>query len=93
MLAEQESCVRLSPAGRKAGRASRQASPHQAASITSGTSPKPHPDRISGLSRPPTEFPEVSIFIGGTRTGKTHLCIGVASAVIRTRARTLLQPR
>ena len=28
-----------------------------------------------------------AIFIGGTGTGKTHLCIGVASAVIRTRAR------
>ncbi len=28
-----------------------------------------------------------TIFIGGTGTGKTHLCIGVASAVIRTRAR------
>jgi len=27
------------------------------------------------------------IFIGGTGTGKTHLCIGVASAVIRARAR------
>ena len=27
------------------------------------------------------------IFIGGTGTGKTHLCIAVASAVIRTRAR------
>jgi DNA replication protein DnaC len=27
------------------------------------------------------------IFIGGTGTGKTHLCIGVASAVIRMRAR------
>ena len=33
-----------------------------------------------------------AIFIGGTGTGKTHLCIGVASAVIRTaRQRTLLQ--
>ena len=28
-----------------------------------------------------------AIFIGGTGTGKTHLCIGVASAVIRMRAR------
>jgi DNA replication protein DnaC len=28
-----------------------------------------------------------AIFIGGTGTGKTHLCIGVASTVIRTRAR------
>ena len=28
-----------------------------------------------------------AIFIGGTGTGKTHLCIAVASAVIRTRAR------
>ena len=28
-----------------------------------------------------------AIFIGGTGTGKTHLCIGVASAVIRSRAR------
>ena len=28
-----------------------------------------------------------TIFIGGTGTGKTHLCTGVASAVIRTRAR------
>ena len=28
-----------------------------------------------------------AIFIGGTGTGKTHLCIGVASAVIRARAR------
>ena len=28
-----------------------------------------------------------AIFIGGTGTGKTHLAIGVASAVIRTRAR------
>jgi DNA replication protein DnaC len=28
-----------------------------------------------------------TIFIGGTGTGKTHLCIGVASAVIRARAR------
>ena len=27
------------------------------------------------------------IFIGGTGTGKTHLCIAVASAVIRSRAR------
>ncbi len=27
-----------------------------------------------------------AIFIGGTGTGKTHLCIGVASAVIRARA-------
>ena len=27
------------------------------------------------------------IFIGGTGTGKTHLCIGVASAVIRARAK------
>jgi len=27
------------------------------------------------------------ILIGGTGTGKTHLCIAVASAVIRTRAR------
>ena len=27
------------------------------------------------------------IFIGGTGTGKTHLCIGVASAVVRARAR------
>ena len=27
------------------------------------------------------------IFIGGTGTGKTHLCIGVASAIIRARAR------
>jgi len=27
------------------------------------------------------------IFIGGTGTGKTHLCIGVAAAVIRTRAK------
>ena len=27
------------------------------------------------------------IFIGGTGTGKTHLCIAVASAVIRARAR------
>ena len=28
-----------------------------------------------------------AIFIGGTGTGKTHLCIAVASAVIRTRAK------
>ena len=28
-----------------------------------------------------------AIFIGGTGTGKTHLCIAVASTVIRTRAR------
>src|SRR6202795_2617497 len=28
-----------------------------------------------------------AIFIGGTGTGNTHLCIGVASAVIRARAR------
>src|SRR6202162_5141928 len=28
-----------------------------------------------------------AIFIGGTGTGKTHLCIGVASAVVRSRAR------
>ena len=28
-----------------------------------------------------------AIFIGGTGTGKTHLCIGVASAVIRAHAR------
>ncbi len=28
-----------------------------------------------------------AIFIGGTGTGKTHLCIGIASAVIRIRAR------
>jgi DNA replication protein DnaC len=28
-----------------------------------------------------------AIFIGGTGTGKTHLAVGVASAVIRTRAR------
>ena len=28
-----------------------------------------------------------AIFIGGTGTGKTHLCIAVASAVIRVRAR------
>src|SRR5258708_6569792 len=28
-----------------------------------------------------------AIFIGGTGTGKTHLCIAVAAAVIRTRAR------
>src|SRR5260221_2580513 len=28
-----------------------------------------------------------AIFIGGTGTGKTHLCIAVATAVIRTRAR------
>ena len=28
-----------------------------------------------------------AIFIGGTGTGKTHLCIGIASAVIRARAR------
>src|ERR1017187_9406482 len=28
-----------------------------------------------------------AIFIGGTGTGKTHLCIAVASAVIRARAR------
>ena len=28
-----------------------------------------------------------AIFIGGTSTGKTHLCIGVASAIIRSRAR------
>src|SRR5690349_1690463 len=28
-----------------------------------------------------------AIFIGGTGTGKTHLCIGVAAAVIRARAR------
>src|ERR1700677_1342302 len=28
-----------------------------------------------------------AICIGGTGTGKTHLCIGVASAVIRARAR------
>ena len=28
-----------------------------------------------------------AIFIGGTGTGKTHLCIAVACAVIRTRAR------
>ena len=28
-----------------------------------------------------------AIFIGGTGTGKTHLCIAVASAVIRSRAR------
>lgn len=28
-----------------------------------------------------------AIFIGGTGTGKTHLCIAVASAVIRTKAR------
>jgi DNA replication protein DnaC len=28
-----------------------------------------------------------AIFIGGTGTGKTHLCIGAASAVIRARAR------
>src|ERR1700761_9003716 len=28
-----------------------------------------------------------AIFIGGTGTGKTHLCIAVASAVIRNRAR------
>ena len=28
-----------------------------------------------------------AIFIGGTGTGKTHLCIAVASAVIRIRAR------
>ena len=27
------------------------------------------------------------IFIGGAGTGKTHLCIGVASAVVRARAR------
>ncbi len=27
-----------------------------------------------------------AIFIGGTGTGKTHLCIGVAAAVIRARA-------
>jgi DNA replication protein DnaC len=32
------------------------------------------------------------IFIGGTGTGKTHLCIGVASAVIRARQGALLQP-
>ena len=28
-----------------------------------------------------------AIFIGGTGTGTTHLCIGIASAVIRARAR------
>ena len=28
-----------------------------------------------------------TIFIGGTGTGKTHLCIGLASAVIRAQAR------
>ena len=28
-----------------------------------------------------------AIFIGGTGTGKTHLCIGVAASVIRSRAR------
>ena len=28
-----------------------------------------------------------AIFIGGTGTGKTHLCIGVAAAVVRARAR------
>ena len=28
-----------------------------------------------------------TIFIGGTGTGKPHLCIGVASALIRARAR------
>lgn len=28
-----------------------------------------------------------TIFIGGTGTGKTHLCIGVASVIIRARAR------
>jgi len=28
-----------------------------------------------------------AIFIGGTGTGKTHLCIAVASAIIRARAR------
>ncbi|WP_274966361.1 ATP-binding protein [Acidibrevibacterium fodinaquatile] len=28
-----------------------------------------------------------TIFIGGTGTGKTHLCIAVAAAVIRSRAR------
>ena len=28
-----------------------------------------------------------AIFIGGTGTGKTHLCIAVAAAVIRSRAR------
>jgi DNA replication protein DnaC len=28
-----------------------------------------------------------AIFIGGTGTGKTHLCIAIASTVIRTRAR------
>jgi DNA replication protein DnaC len=27
------------------------------------------------------------IFIGGTGTGKTHLCIGVAAAVVRARAK------
>jgi DNA replication protein DnaC len=35
-----------------------------------------------------------AIFIGGTGTGKTYLCIGVAAAVVRSRARgTLLQSR
>ncbi len=29
----------------------------------------------------------IAIFIGGTGTGKTHLCIAVASAVVRARAR------
>ena len=31
-----------------------------------------------------------AIFIGGTGTGKTHLCIAVASAVIRARAKESL---
>lgn len=28
-----------------------------------------------------------AIFIGGTGTGKTHLCFGVTASVIRSRAR------
>jgi hypothetical protein len=42
---------------------------------------------LSNCSAPQRWIKRNAIFIGGTGTGKTHLCIAVASAVIRSRAR------
>ncbi len=47
----QETCVRPSPNGRTSGRSPRARQAHQPASIASGTSPEPNPDRFSGPCR------------------------------------------
>src|SRR5260221_12067259 len=80
------------PTGRHARSAIASAAPSSPSSkiSTSSSSPIRRSMKDKFANSPPATFLDAkrnAIFIGGTGTGKTHLCIAVASAVIRTRAR------